>query len=96
MLQNQRPFLVFATLHFFREIKKHVTSFNHVYKYLRFQTSDGISRSEQGVLKNPGTDNEALEVKGSYSYKGPDGKDITVNFVANEQGYQPVVSARRK
>jgi hypothetical protein len=67
-----------------------------VFLYSRFQTSDGISRNEEGILKNPGTDNEALEVKGSYSYKGPDGKDITVNFVANENGYQPVVSARRK
>lgn len=62
----------------------------------QFQTSDGISRNEEGVLKNVGTDNEALEVKGKYTYKAPDGKDVTVEFVANENGYQPRVSARRK
>jgi hypothetical protein len=37
-----------------------------------------------------------LEVKGKYTYKAPDGKDVTVEFVANENGYQPRVSARRK
>ncbi|XP_069674205.1 endocuticle structural glycoprotein SgAbd-5-like [Periplaneta americana] len=60
-----------------------------------FQTSDGISRNEQGTLKNPGTENEAIEVRGTYTYKGVDGKDYTVNFVANENGYQPQVSARK-
>ncbi|PSN37821.1 hypothetical protein C0J52_22587 [Blattella germanica] len=61
-----------------------------------FQTSDGISREEAGQLKNAGSENEAIEVRGSYTYKGVDGKDYKVEFVANENGYQPVVSARRK
>jgi hypothetical protein len=65
-------------------------------RYFRFQTSDGIARNEEGILKNVGTGNEALEVNGRYTYKGPDGKDVTVEFVANENGYQPKVSARRK
>jgi hypothetical protein len=81
---------------FFEEIKKEMKYFNQCLTCFRFQTSDGISRNEEGILKNPGTENEALEVKGTYTYKGPDGKDITVTFVANENGYQPVVSARRK
>lgn len=74
----------------------HIKDFNEIRPCFRFQTSDGISRNEEGILKNPGTENEALEVKGRYTYKGPDGKDVTVEFVANENGYQPRVSARRK
>ena len=74
----------------------HINDFNEIRPCFRFQTSDGISRNEEGILKNPGTENEALEVKGRYTYKGPDGKDVTVEFVANENGYQPRVSARRK
>ena len=74
----------------------YIHKFNATCRYFRFQTSDGISRNEEGILKNAGTENEALEVKGRYTYKGPDGKDVTVDFVANENGYQPRVSARRK
>ncbi|KAJ9574181.1 hypothetical protein L9F63_008437 [Diploptera punctata] len=59
-----------------------------------FQTSDGIQRDEQGQLKNPGSENEAMEVRGTYTYKGFDGKDYKVTFIANENGFQPVVSAR--
>ena len=35
-----------------------------------------------------------MEVRGSYIYKGFDGKEYKVDFVANENGFQPVVSAR--
>lgn len=74
----------------------YIKKFNATCPYFSFQTSDGIVRNEEGILKNVGTENEALEVKGSYTYKGPDGKDVTVEFVANENGYQPRVTARRK
>ncbi|XP_046979615.1 endocuticle structural glycoprotein SgAbd-5 [Schistocerca americana] len=58
-----------------------------------YRTSDGIARQEQGALKNAGSENEAIEVQGSYTYKGVDGKDYTVTFVANENGYQPRVQS---
>lgn len=54
-----------------------------------FETSDGVSRSEEGVLKNVGTDDEAIEVRGSYTHTGPDGVVYTVNYVADENGFQP-------
>lgn len=53
------------------------------------ETSNGISAQEQGQLKNAGTDNEAIEVRGQFSYTGPDGVVYTVTYVANENGYQP-------
>ncbi|XP_026466710.1 endocuticle structural glycoprotein ABD-5-like [Ctenocephalides felis] len=51
-------------------------------------TSDGTSRQEQAELKNVGTENEALSVRGSYTFVGDDGQQYTVNFVADENGYQ--------
>jgi Insect cuticle protein len=59
---------------------------NHCYS---FETSDGNKREEEAVLKNAGTDEEAISVKGSFQFKGDDGQTYTVNFVADENGYQP-------
>ncbi|CAG5052558.1 unnamed protein product [Parnassius apollo] len=52
------------------------------------ETSNGISQSAQGELKNAGTENEATEVRGQYSYVGPDNVVYTVTYIANENGYQ--------
>lgn len=58
------------------------------YKF-KYETSDGISRQEEAVIKNPGTENEALSVRGSISWVAPDGVTYTINFVADENGFQP-------
>ena len=58
------------------------------YKY-DFETSDGIKTEEQGELKNAGSENEAISVRGSYSYTGPDGQVYTVTYIADENGFQP-------
>uniref|UniRef100_A0A1L8E3C3 Putative cuticular protein 26 rr-1 family n=1 Tax=Nyssomyia neivai TaxID=330878 RepID=A0A1L8E3C3_9DIPT len=58
------------------------------YRYA-FETSDGISRQEEAELKNAGTENEAISVRGSYSWVAPDGQTYTINFIADENGYQP-------
>ncbi|XP_050343785.1 flexible cuticle protein 12-like [Nymphalis io] len=52
------------------------------------ETSNGISQSENGQLNNVGTENEALEVRGQYSYTGPDGVVYAVTYIANENGFQ--------
>ncbi|XP_046963210.1 flexible cuticle protein 12-like [Vanessa cardui] len=52
-------------------------------------TSNGINLSENGVVKNPGTEGEALEVRGEFSYTGNDGVLYLVRYVANEFGFQP-------
>jgi Insect cuticle protein len=57
--------------------------------FCRYETSNGNKRTEEASLKNAGTENEALVVKGSFSYTAPDGQVITVNYVADENGYQP-------
>ncbi|XP_055912845.1 larval cuticle protein 65Ag1-like [Eupeodes corollae] len=53
------------------------------------ETSDGKSASEQGVLKNVGSENEAISVQGQYSYVGPDGVTYQVTYIADENGFQP-------
>lgn len=54
-----------------------------------YETSDGVRRDEEGVIKNPGTDAEALSVHGTISWIAPDGETYTITFVADENGYQP-------
>ncbi|CAH0558134.1 unnamed protein product [Brassicogethes aeneus] len=54
-----------------------------------YETSNGISSQEQGQLVNPGTDAESLVVRGSYSYIGIDGQTYKVDYLADENGFQP-------
>jgi hypothetical protein len=52
-----------------------------------FTSADGQAQQAQGYLKNPGVkDLEAQVVQGSYSYTSPEGKPITVNYIADENG----------
>ncbi|XP_076271316.1 cuticle protein CP14.6-like [Rhynchophorus ferrugineus] len=53
------------------------------------ETSNGINLQEQGQLVNAGSENEAIQVRGSFSYVGADGITYTVNYVADENGFQP-------
>ncbi|XP_017070560.1 larval cuticle protein LCP-22-like [Drosophila eugracilis] len=52
-------------------------------------TSDGQEAEAAGELKNAGSENEALAVRGSYSYIGNDGVTYTVTYIADENGFQP-------
>ncbi|XP_063619219.1 flexible cuticle protein 12-like [Cydia splendana] len=54
-----------------------------------YETSNGIKSEEQAQLNNAGTDNEAIAVRGSFSYTGPDGVVYTVTYIADENGFQP-------
>ncbi|KAJ8732704.1 hypothetical protein PYW07_015303 [Mythimna separata] len=53
-----------------------------------YKQSDSSRRSEEGELRNAGTDNEFVAVKGSYSWTDPEGVYHTVNYIADENGYQ--------
>ncbi|CAG4919832.1 unnamed protein product [Colias eurytheme] len=52
------------------------------------ETSNGIQAQENAVLKNQGAENEAIEVRGQFSYPGPDGVIYTVTYISNENGFQ--------
>lgn len=59
-----------------------------VYKF-GFEQSDGQKREETGEVKV--IDKESgIVMRGSYSFVADDGQTYTVNYVADENGFQPV------
>ncbi|XP_067000850.1 endocuticle structural protein SgAbd-6 [Anabrus simplex] len=61
-----------------------------------FKTSNGIIRQEDAITKNEGTNDEIIEVRGTVTWLDADNKERTLIFVANEDGFQPEVSRRRR
>lgn len=57
----------------------------------RYEQSDGSKQDQEGELRNKDTDNEALFVKGSFTWVGPDGVTYTINYEAGENGYRPEI-----
>ncbi|GLG94012.1 Endocuticle structural protein SgAbd-6 [Gryllus bimaculatus] len=64
----------------------------HFDRNAQFKTSNGIIRQENAILKNAGTDDEELEIRGTITWVDVDGKENSIVFVANKDGYQPQVS----
>lgn len=57
--------------------------------FFSYETGNGISVREEGILKNPGQrDLETAAVSGSYSYTSPEGIPITVTYIADENGFR--------
>ncbi|KAI4459211.1 cuticle protein [Holotrichia oblita] len=54
-----------------------------------YETENKISQQEVGQVKNIGQDGDATVVQGTYSYVGDDGQTYTVNYIADENGFQP-------
>ncbi|XP_015595886.1 endocuticle structural glycoprotein SgAbd-8 [Cephus cinctus] len=54
-----------------------------------YETGNGIQAQEDGYLKNPGTENEGISAQGSYSYTDPEGNQIQLTYIADENGFQP-------
>ncbi|XP_055373329.1 larval cuticle protein 65Ag1-like [Condylostylus longicornis] len=54
-----------------------------------YEQSNGQKHDESGQLKNAGSENEGIAVQGSFSYVGDDGQTYSVNYVADENGFQP-------
>ncbi|XP_046393118.1 endocuticle structural glycoprotein ABD-5-like [Ischnura elegans] len=61
---------------------------------LRYITGDGTTVTEQGKL-TPNSDGSDLVLvkEGSYTYTSPEGKTVTIRYVADERGFQPVGDA---
>ncbi|EDW93613.1 pupal cuticle protein 20 [Drosophila yakuba] len=59
------------------------------YKY-EYETGNGIKAEEMGYLKNAGVEGaEAQTAEGSFSYTSPEGQEISLTYIADENGFQP-------
>ncbi|XP_051174452.1 endocuticle structural glycoprotein SgAbd-8-like [Leptopilina boulardi] len=54
-----------------------------------YEAGNGIAAEEEGHVKNAGSDNEAMEAVGQFSYTDPEGNKIQLEYIANEEGFQP-------
>jgi len=56
----------------------------------RFESEDGVKVEESGSQKQVGetVEESGTVSKGSYSFTAPDGTVLTVNWVADENGFQ--------
>eukprot|EP00095_Tigriopus_kingsejongensis_P011006 maker-scaffold571_size134521-snap-gene-0.13 protein:Tk11006 transcript:maker-scaffold571_size134521-snap-gene-0.13-mRNA-1 annotation:"hypothetical protein SINV_12653" len=57
----------------------------------QYQTDDGVSRQESGQTILSGNE-EINEITGQVSWTSPEGELVTLNYVANENGFQPTGS----
>lgn len=60
--------------------------------HFSYEQSDGQKREETAVLTNAGTDDEAMEVTGSFSFVSPDGKTYRVDYRADKDGFHPTIT----
>ncbi|KAF4520090.1 hypothetical protein B566_EDAN014195 [Ephemera danica] len=74
-----------AILRYDNEGVDHEGSYNWAY-----ETANEIVAEEKGYLKNRGVEGQEAQVaEGSYSYTDPEGRRITVTYIADENGFQP-------
>lgn len=52
-----------------------------------YETSNGIKAQSAGQLKQIGEESGIIQ-QGDFSYKTPEGEEIKITFVADENGYQ--------
>ena len=73
------------------KLNEYLTWFSFLFLNYSFETENGIKVEEFGVQKQIGlTPEESGSIaKGSYSYTAPDGTLIKVDWVADENGFQP-------
>ncbi|XP_072395448.1 endocuticle structural glycoprotein SgAbd-2-like [Diabrotica undecimpunctata] len=53
-----------------------------------YATENGITAEEEGRLKNRGSQQEAMEARGGFSYTAPDNSVISLTYTADENGFQ--------
>lgn len=56
--------------------------------FFSFETENHISQQESGRVSGGGAEAPVV-AQGSYSFVAPDGQAYTVNYVADENGFQP-------
>lgn len=68
------------------------TGADGTYQYA-YESDTGIKVQEKGEPKVV-NDVQTLSVQGGFSYTAPDGTPISMTYIADENGFQPIVSVR--
>lgn len=58
-----------------------------LFTFFSYETENGISAAQQGAPKQIEKE-VAIVAQGNYQYSAPDG-DVKIEYVADENGYQP-------
>ncbi|XP_072931537.1 pupal cuticle protein 20-like [Epargyreus clarus] len=57
-----------------------------------YDTPTGISAHESGAPRAQGPEGPAVTAEGGFSYRAPDGQQISLTYTADENGFHPVGS----
>ena len=57
------------------------------YRY-GYEAGNGIQVGEQGQVKNVGQKEAAVVAEGYYAFRGDDGKEYAIQYVADENGFR--------
>ncbi|XP_059047163.1 pupal cuticle protein 20-like [Achroia grisella] len=57
-----------------------------------YDTPSGISAHERGSPRAAGPEGPAVTAEGGFSYRAPDGQQISLTYTADENGFHPVGS----
>ncbi|XP_059047194.1 pupal cuticle protein 20-like [Achroia grisella] len=58
--------------------------------HFSYETGNGIEAHESGAPRAPGPEGPAVTAEGGFSYRAPDGQQITLTYTADENGFHPV------
>ncbi|KAJ8729986.1 hypothetical protein PYW07_017024 [Mythimna separata] len=61
------------------------------YRY-SYETGNGISAHESGSPRASGPEGAAVTADGGFSYRAPDGQQVSLTYTADENGFHPVGS----
>ncbi|XP_013200034.2 pupal cuticle protein 20-like [Amyelois transitella] len=57
-----------------------------------YDTPTGISARESGAPRAQGPEGPAVTAEGGFSYRAPDGQQISLSYTADENGFHPTGS----
>lgn len=64
----------------------------NVFYFHSFEQSNGIRYEQTGELRNPGSKTAFVAVKGSYAWTAPNGDAFIIDYIADENGFQPTIA----
>ncbi|XP_073811216.1 larval cuticle protein 65Ag1-like [Musca autumnalis] len=70
-------------------LKSEITKNDNGSYQVSYETADGSTRDEKATIVDEGTDDEALEIKGSYKYINDAGEEVEVFYTAGKNGFVP-------